>query len=135
MCINVSEFIDIDTFGANIHTLLTHGFFMSEGLLGDFAKNKIDDIKKFYEEVQNSNNSNKIHIEELKEKFNKSKIEFEYIQQIIGEPFLQTIVKNYLDELKQSFDVETYKNKNKNKILEQFSQEELEEYLEKLKNA
>ncbi|MDY3200635.1 MAG: AAA family ATPase [Arcobacter sp.] len=30
------------TFGANIHTLLSHGFFMKDGLMGEFAKEKID---------------------------------------------------------------------------------------------
>jgi predicted ATP-dependent endonuclease of OLD family len=30
------------TFGANIHTLLSHGFFMNDGLMGEFAKEKID---------------------------------------------------------------------------------------------
>ena len=30
------------TFGANIHTLLSHGFFMKDGLMGEFAKDKID---------------------------------------------------------------------------------------------
>jgi predicted ATP-binding protein involved in virulence len=29
------------TFGANIHTLLSHGFFMKDGLMGEFAKDKI----------------------------------------------------------------------------------------------
>ena len=32
------------TFGANIHTLLSHGFFMKDGLMGEFAKSKIDDV-------------------------------------------------------------------------------------------
>lgn len=32
------------TFGANIHTLLSHGFFMEDGLMGEFAKDKISQI-------------------------------------------------------------------------------------------
>ena len=35
---------DFNTFGANIHTLLSHGFFMKDGLMGEFAKSKIDDV-------------------------------------------------------------------------------------------
>ncbi|XOB61760.1 AAA family ATPase [Campylobacterota bacterium DY0563] len=35
------------TFGANIHTLLSHGFFMKDGLMGEFAKSKIDDVIKY----------------------------------------------------------------------------------------
>lgn len=32
------------TFGANIHSLLSDGFFMKEGLMGDFAKRKINQL-------------------------------------------------------------------------------------------
>ena len=35
---------NIETFGANIHTLLAHGFFMKEGLMGEFAKSKINEV-------------------------------------------------------------------------------------------
>ena len=35
------------TFGANIHTLLSHGFFMKDGLMGEFAKSKIDNVIKY----------------------------------------------------------------------------------------
>jgi predicted ATP-binding protein involved in virulence len=48
------------TFGANIHTLLSHGFFMSDGLMGEFAKSKISEIKKFYELIQKLQNKGKI---------------------------------------------------------------------------
>ncbi|WP_419672990.1 hypothetical protein [Aliarcobacter butzleri] len=40
----------------------------------------------------------------------KKKKIFENIQKIIGEPFLQTIIKNYLDELEIFFN-ESYKKK------------------------
>ncbi len=46
-CINVSEYMELKTFGANIHTLLSDGFFMSGGLMGEFAKNKITKILRF----------------------------------------------------------------------------------------
>jgi len=35
------------TFGANIHTLLSDSFFMEDGLMGEFAKNKIKEIMDF----------------------------------------------------------------------------------------
>jgi len=34
----------IETFGANIHALLSHGFFMKDGLMGEFAKSKINEV-------------------------------------------------------------------------------------------
>lgn len=46
-CINVTNKVDINPFGANIHTLLSHGFFMKDGLMGEFAKNKISKILNF----------------------------------------------------------------------------------------
>ena len=39
-CKNVTKHIELKTFGANIHTLLSNGFFMSNGLMGEFAKGK-----------------------------------------------------------------------------------------------
>jgi predicted ATPase len=88
-------FKDKQTFGANIHTLLSDGFFMSDGLMGEFAKGKIKDIKNFYEKVKKDDNPKQNHSDEYEE----NEKDFKHIQSIIGEPFLQTITKNYLDEL------------------------------------
>ncbi len=61
------------TFGANIHTLLSNGFFMSNGLMGEFAKSKINEaIDNLHEKSQS-----------LSQKQIKSIIDS------IGEPFLQ----------------------------------------------
>ena len=38
---------NIETFGANIHELLADSFFISDGLMGDFAKEKIQDLVSF----------------------------------------------------------------------------------------
>ncbi|MGJ0322741.1 AAA family ATPase [Aliarcobacter cryaerophilus] len=46
-CKNVTKETNIKTFGANIHTLLSNGFFMKDGLMGEFAKNKISKILNF----------------------------------------------------------------------------------------
>ena len=137
-CKNVTKDIPLETFGANIHTLLSDGFFMSDGLMGEFAKNKINEIKKFYDFNQKFkakiNAKEKIK-ERVKKYYLNKKENFNNIQSIIGEPFLQTIIKNYLNELEQIFDNEAYKKKKKNELLKQFSHEELEKYLESLKNA
>ena len=86
------------TFGANIHTLLSDSFFMSDGLMGEFAKGKIEEIKKFYDENKDLENDDVI-FDIKKSDFESKKERFRYITSIIGEPFLQTIIKNYLDEL------------------------------------
>ncbi|OHE12645.1 MAG: hypothetical protein A2329_07365, partial [Sulfurimonas sp. RIFOXYB2_FULL_37_5] len=50
-CKNVTKETNINTFGANIHTLLSHGFFMKDGLMGEFAKEKIQSIIKYPEDI------------------------------------------------------------------------------------
>lgn len=79
------------TFGANIHTLLSHGFFMKDGLMGEFAKEKINEVIKFIK-----NEDSAIQSDE----------EAENIIKIIGEPVLKSTLKTMLDEKK-------YKNESK----------------------
>jgi hypothetical protein len=94
--------VNINPFGANIHTLLSHGFFMEGGLMGEFAKGKIEEIKKFYQIVTKCKKRNKLNVqreEKLNTYYFDKKEKFEQIHSIIGEPFLKTIIGNYLDEL------------------------------------
>ncbi|RXJ83272.1 AAA family ATPase [Arcobacter cloacae] len=102
-CKNASKDIKLKTFGANIHTLLSNGFFMIDGLMGEFAKSKIEEIKKFYELIQELQKKGKENKELWKKSYKRRKKRFENIQKIIGEPFLKTIIKNYLDELEILF--------------------------------
>lgn len=90
------------TFGANIHTLLSHGFFMENGLMGEFAKEKIDKIKRFYDENKDLKQED-ISFQVKKDEFKHKRKSFHHIQSIIGEPFIQTVIKNYLDELEIIF--------------------------------
>ncbi|WP_323590593.1 AAA family ATPase [Aliarcobacter butzleri] len=106
LCKNVTKDMELKTFGANIHTLLSNGFFMSDGLMGEFAKSKIEEIKEFYELVKkcekviNESEKTKNTIKNIYQGYEPN---FRNIQKIIGEPFLQTIIKNYLDELEILF--------------------------------
>lgn len=69
------------TFGANIHTLLSHGFFMKEGLMGEFAKEKINNAIKYLD----------------KKKLTKKEIAYcENIISIIGEPILKSTLQAML---------------------------------------
>jgi len=129
-------FKDKQTFGANIHTLLSDGFFMSDGLMGEFAKGRIEEIKKFYERFKRFEDKEKSKIKlkrlhkqqriKLKKTYKRNKVKFEHIQSIIGEPFLQTVIKNYLDELELIF------SSDKNRIDSEIKQ--LEAKINKLKN-
>ncbi len=71
------------TFGANIHTLLSDSFFMEDGLMGEFAKEKINKAIRILNGI------------------NPSKEDLAYCEQIIsiiGEP----IVKNQLQKMLDS---------------------------------
>ena len=63
------------TFGANIHTLLSDSFFMEDGFMGEFAKGKINEIIEFFD------NKNELYSE------NKERL-YQIIN-AIGEPFLK----------------------------------------------
>jgi len=48
------------TFGANIHTLLSDSFFMEDGLMGEFAESKIKEIINFHKEVEEENKKERV---------------------------------------------------------------------------
>jgi len=78
---------DIETFGANIHTLLSHGFFMKDGLMGEFAKEQI----------------NKAITILNKSKLDEKEIKFcENIISITGEPILKRQMQKMLDSKRLS---------------------------------
>ena len=76
------------TFGANIHTLLSHGFFMKDGLIGEFAKNKINEVIKYL------NNESSTEI--------KTNDETQGIINIIGEPIIKRELQRKLDSKRLS---------------------------------
>jgi predicted ATP-binding protein involved in virulence len=93
------------TFGANIHTLLSHGFFMKDGLMGEFAKEKIQSIIKYHEKIlvkELTKEENKKRREEEKEIYDKEhKTQFWQIQSIIGDDYLRQVIKNHLIEIEK----------------------------------
>ncbi|HIP12515.1 MAG TPA: ATP-binding cassette domain-containing protein, partial [Arcobacter sp.] len=120
------------TFGANIHTLLSDSFFMEDGLMGEFAKGKINEIKNLYQLIKDENVQKRLEEEKIKElaqkAFHRRKKRLWQIQKIIGEPFLQKVIKNYLDDLEILFsDDKTLIDKELAEI------EERRVYLESLK--
>jgi len=119
------------TFGANIHTLLSDSFFMEDGLMGEFAKGKITEIKKLYQLTQDKCIQKRLEKQKTKElakiAFNRRKKRLWQIQKIIGEPFLQRVIKNYLDELEFLF------SDDKTLIVKELAEiEERKKYLEAL---
>ena len=91
------------TFGANIHTLLSDSFFMEDGLMGEFAKKKINEIIDFL--------NDKKKIEDISTK----KEQIEQVIESIGEPFLKS---KLLDMYNRKFIYE-YKIREEKRIDEQ----------------
>jgi len=114
-CINVSSEIDLKPFGANIHELLSHGFFMESGLMGEFAKDKIQEIIDFL--------NNKKIIDDISIK----KEEIKPIINNIGEPFLKRkLLEMYFNKFKD----EASKKARKEELLAEKKriEEELKKY-------
>ncbi|RUM67004.1 MAG: hypothetical protein DSZ06_02220 [Sulfurospirillum sp.] len=83
------------TFGANIHTLLSDSFFMEEGLMGEFAKSKINEIIEFHKEVEEDGSDK----DSLKKEYDSKKSKFWQTQSLIGEDYLRQVIKNHLVDI------------------------------------
>ncbi|MDD2368608.1 MAG: AAA family ATPase [Sulfuricurvum sp.] len=91
-CINVSDHIDINPFGSNIHTLFSHGFFMEDGLMGEFAKEKINDV---YDFLSNPNTQ-----------INLTQIKAQNIINLIGEQILKKELQILYDDRFETSDID-----------------------------
>jgi len=89
------------TFAANIHELLSNGFFMRYAK-GDFALQKITEIVDFYERVRECNDKG---LEGLKTEFKEKLHAFEQLCSIIGERYIQDILKNNLSYMQERFGI------------------------------
>jgi len=109
-----------ETFGANIHTLLSDSFFMEDGLMGEFAKNKIDRTIRL-----------------LNQKC-LSKKELEYCEQIIpiiGEPIIKNQLQKMLDSKRLSdIDIINQKIKDMSYELEILKQYQIKTVQNEVKN-
>ena len=70
------------TFGANIHTLLSDSFFMENSLMGEFAKGKIEEVINYLND---------------KESLIKDNDEAQKLINIIGEPIIKNQLQKMLD--------------------------------------
>jgi len=103
--INVTKKLDIKPFGANIHNLLAHGFFMENGLMGEFALNKIQSIVGFYNEVKDGRKNKENYDDKIKK-------EFYFIRDNIGEEYIQGVINNHIEFIEEKLGVEgSFKDK------------------------
>ena len=71
----------IKTFAANIHELLAHSFFMDDGFIGDFAKEKVMEVvEEMQSIIQTRDRKNKIL--ELRKKDKKDKVELKQLKDL-----------------------------------------------------
>lgn len=102
--------VNINPFGANIHTLLSNGFFMQDGLMGEFAKNKIDEVIKYLKLDATS----KIQTDK----------EAKSIIDIIGEPVLKSTFQTMYDDKVYTGESKLDTLKRKQKELEEAIKQE-----------
>jgi len=92
-----------ETFGANIHTLLSDSFFMADGLMGEFAKSRIEGMIEFLRQENFLQRSESITL-------NSSELTLEKVENlisVIGEPLLQVRLKKMLIDYKKRHDLFT----------------------------
>ena len=103
-CVNVSKEINLNTFGQNIHTLLSDAFFMEDGLMGEFALQKIQKVVDFYIQVQGGEKESKDYTEEIKK-------EFYFIRDNIGEEYIKGVITNHIEFIEQELGDESFKKR------------------------
>lgn len=84
-----NNIIDEETYAANIHDLLANDFFLENGFMGEYAKQKIKDLLKYLTYDEKINNS----VDNEKPEIMWSPILAEEFIQIIGEPLLKYDLK------------------------------------------
>ncbi|WP_075344626.1 AAA family ATPase [Tenacibaculum agarivorans] len=88
--------IQQQTFGANIHDLLANDFFLKKGFMGEFAKNRINDVIEIMKKNQKKEEIENQNIEELEK-------ECKGIINIVGEPILyMSLMDLYTETFKNS---------------------------------
>lgn len=103
------------TFGANISNLLADSFFLEDGLVGDFAKKKIEEVIHVLNKmIENKNNNQHIDISD------EEQLRIRYLIRMVDEHIIQSkLIKMYNEVFGPSIDNEI---------------QELEERLNYLKN-
>jgi hypothetical protein len=88
------------TFGANIHELLSSGFFMKD-TIGEFARRKISELLKFCQSVINTREDS---LETIRKEYETKRDEFNFICDNIGEGYVKGIVRNHLTQVDRILD-------------------------------
>ena len=91
--IDVSDKVDLNTFGANVSDALYHSFFLkSKGFVGEFAQHKIESLGNYFTNKQNERYPNS-NIFEWSDDWADS-----FLEKIIGDE----MIRNVLRQIKES---------------------------------
>ena len=83
--INHNKNIDLATFGANVHDLLAHSFFLEDGFMGEFAQEFITDLVNYLTFTEDEDESE----ENMKHRRNWNPTKAQKAINIIDEPFIK----------------------------------------------
>lgn len=107
----VNDEVDLVTFGANIHDMLSHGFFMDEGLIGQQAKKVISELVNLLYKANMNDVESKINVISNKDKIERSiemigdsivkKKLLQMFNQIVAKAPKETMKEYYTKKLKE----------------------------------
>lgn len=95
-----------NTFGTNVHEMLTDGFFI-ENTKGEFALSKIKTFLSDYKKWCNTEKESEKY-GEFKNRFESKLVHYTNLIALVGEDYVRKILENHLDELKVHFGDMTY---------------------------
>lgn len=91
-----------NTFGENIHEILSNGFFLAD-TKGEFAKKKIEKFLKFYFEVINVDIIDKNNFKDYQNEYLLRRDDFKKLVNLVGENYIREILQNHIFELDRLF--------------------------------
>lgn len=115
-----------NTFGENIHQMLTDGFFISDAK-GAFVKDKIDEFLQDYNNFINTKENSTDYIS-LKSNFEDKLDYYEKLISLIGEDYIRKILENHFEELKNHFEIKIDVNYEEENLIKKLIEINPEKY-------
>lgn len=115
-----------NTFGENIHQMLTDGFFISDAK-GAFVKDKIDEFLQVYNNYINTKENSTDYIS-LKSNFEVKLDYYEKLISLVGEDYIRKILENHFNDLKNHFEIKVDINNEEENLLKKLKEINPEKY-------
>jgi hypothetical protein len=108
-----------NTFGANIHDLLSNSFFM-EATIGEFASDRIKEIVDFYYKVVDCKSEKSIKF--VKDEYSSKREKFHFIVDSIGDDVIKGILENHIEFIENNLLGESYRQSRIAKLEKELKQ-------------